>query len=292
MSQPAQVKIRNAQLTCDVAVRGAELLSLRDAATHDEFIWQRDPDFWASSAPILFPVIGRFKDGGYLLDSRFYEIPKHGFARDMDFSLIDSTDSSATFRLVNSEATMSSFPFLFELQVTFSLCHRTLSVEYRVVNQNDGLMFFALGSHPAFNLPTSMGPLEDWSIRFNAIEDPVCYRVAANLLSSAPERFEFDVDNGFTLTSDIFARDALIFKGIRSRHLEIVHRTQGVRVHFDTGGAPTLGIWSKPGAPYVCLEPWCGFDDSSEINVDIRQKLDMFRLAAGGTFATGYRITV
>ena len=79
------VTLKNAALTCDVALRGAELRSLRDIVSGDEFIWQRDPAFWASSAPILFPVIGRFKDGGYLLDGRFHEIPKHGFARDMDF---------------------------------------------------------------------------------------------------------------------------------------------------------------------------------------------------------------
>ena len=289
---PQTVTLQNAALTCVVALRGAELRSLRDTASNDEFIWQRDPGVWSASAPILFPVIGRFKDGGYLLDGRFYEIPKHGFARDTDFSLVNSNETLATFRLTDSTTTIAAYPYAFTLEVTFTLKARTLVVDYRVVNHNDRTMFFALGSHPAFNLPTNLGPLESWSIRFDQAEEPSCHRVAENLLRSAPEPFAFDADNGFVLTSDTFVRDALIFKGIRSQHLQIVHREHGVRVRFDTGGAPTLGIWAKPGAHYVCLEPWFGFDDSSEINVDIQQKPDMLRLAAGETFAAGYSITV
>jgi galactose mutarotase-like enzyme len=237
-------------------------------------------------------VIGRFKDGGYLLDGRFHEIPKHGFARDMDFSLVNSSESSATFRLTNSDATIAAYPYAFALEVAFTLDERTLAVDYRVTNRNDRTMFFALGSHPAFSLPANLGPLEDWSIKFDEVEAPVCHRVAENLLSSAPEPYEFDSANAIVLSDETFVRDALIFKGIRSRHLQIVHREHGVRVQFETGGAPTLGIWAKPGAPYVCLEPWFGFDDSSEINADIRQKPDMFQLAAGETFATGYHVTV
>ena len=291
-STPQTVTLQNAALTCVLALRGAELRSLRDTASNDEFIWQRDPSVWAASAPILFPVIGRLKDGGYVLDGQFHEIPKHGFARGVDFTLQRANETSVTFHLTNSTATIAAYPYAFTLEVTFTLKARTLVVDYRVLNQNDRTMFFALGSHPAFSLPAGLGPLEDWSIRFDETEEPSCHRVAENLLSSAPEPFTFDADNGFVLTGDTFVRDVLIFKGIRSRHLQIVHREQGVRVRFDTGGAPTLGIWAKPGAPYVCLEPWFGFDDSSEINVDIRQKPDMLRLAAGETFAAAYSITL
>ena len=291
-SNPQIVTLRNASLTCDVALRGAELRSLHDTVNGEEFVWQRDPAFWASSAPILFPVIGRFKDGGYLLDGRFHEVPKHGFARDMDFSLVTSSETSATFWLSDSDTTIAAYPYAFTLDVTFTLQDRALAVDYRVVNRNDHTMFFALGSHPAFNLPANLGPLENWSIRFDEIEAPTCHRVAENLLSSAPEPFEFDTNNSIALTDETFLHDALIFKGIRSQHLQIVHREHDVRVRFDTGGAPTLGIWSKPGAPYVCLEPWYGFDDSSEINANIRQKPDMLRLAAGESFTTGYRIAV
>ena len=235
-STPQTVTLHNAALTCVMALRGAELRSLRDTASNDEFIWQRDPSVWAASAPILFPVIGRLKDGGYVLDGRFHEIPKHGFARGMDFSLRHANETSATFHLTNSTATIAAYPYAFTLEVTFTLKARTLVVDYRVLNQNDRTMFFALGSHPAFSLPAGFGPLEDWSIRFDETEEPSCHRVAENLLSSAPEPFAFDADNGFVLTSDTFVRDALIFKGIRSRHLQIVHREHGVRVRFDTGG--------------------------------------------------------
>ena len=225
---PLTVVLANGTLTCEIALKGAELRSLRDIASNEEFIWQRGPAFWAASAPILFPVIGRFKDGGYLLDGRFYEIPKHGFARALDFSLVTSSDISATFRLTDSEATIVAYPYAFTLEVVLSLIERTLAVDYRVVNQNDRTLFFALGSHPAFNLPAKLGPLEDWSIRFETAERLLCHRVAENLLSSAPQPYEFNAANSIVLTAETFAHDAVIFKGIRSRALQIVHRDHGV----------------------------------------------------------------
>ena len=199
-------------------------------------------------------------------------------------------ETSAIFRLTDSEATLAAYRYAFTLKVTFTLLERTLAVDYRVVNLNDRTMFFSLGSHSAFNLPAKLGPLEDWSIQFETVEEPGCYRVAENLVSSAPEPYEFTAGNSIALTSDTFTRNALIFKAIRSRSLKISHREHGVRLLFDTGGAPTLGIWAKPAAPYVCLEPWFGFDDGSEINPDLRQKPDMRWRAATDTFTTGYRI--
>ena len=286
------VTIRAGKLTCQIAPLGAELRSLRDAVTGDEFIWQRDPLYWAGSAPILFPVIGRLNAGGYLLDGHFYEIAKHGFARYLNFAVVACSDESATFQLTDNEVTKAAYPYAFLLETIFSLQGRTLAVDYRVVNRNDREMYFALGSHPAFNLPLNLGALENWSIRFDKVEAPVCHRVTENLLSSVPEPFEFAAGNCIVLSEGIFDRDALIFKGIQSRRLEIVHDLHGVRVQFDTGGSPTLGIWAKPGAPFVCLEPWCGFDDSSEIHAELPLKPGMLRLSAGETFVTGYRITV
>jgi galactose mutarotase-like enzyme len=289
--EPVQdlVSLRNAQLHCDIALRGAELRSLRDTDTGEEFIWQRDPAYWVGSAPILFPVIGRLKDGGYTLDGTFHEIPKHGFAREMDFELVTASETSATFKIAGNDATTAAYPFAFLLEVVFTLQGRSLVVDYRVVNRGGRTMPFGLGSHPAFNLP---GLLQDWAIVFDATEEPICHRVAENLLSSAPEPFTFSPQNSIELSGSIFDRDALIFKHIRSRKLQLLHRERGVCLEFDTGGAPVLGVWAKPGAPYVCLEPWCGVDDTSETNSDIMQKPGMLKLAPGDSFVTGYRVAV
>ena len=286
------ITLQNADLSLVIAAHGAELRSLGERNTNDEYIWQRDPAFWPASAPILFPVIGRMKDGGYTLDGKFYEIPKHGFTREMDFSILASSESAATFRLVDTAETRAAFPFAFSLEVDFRLVARTLEVDYRVQNRADREMPFGLGSHPAFTLPPSMGPLTDWSIGFDTVEPPMCSRVAENLLASTLVPFTYSADNAIELTDKTFEHDALIFKSLRSKRVQLRHRTQGTRLTFDTGGAPTLGIWAKPGAPYVCLEPWCGFDDSSEINTDLFAKPALMRLAAGGTFTTGYKVTV
>lgn len=292
MAQDERITLQTSALRCVVALRGAELCSLSDQRNREEFIWQRDPAWWASSAPILFPIIGRLKDSAYTIAGQRYAIPKHGFAREMDFTHVATTETSMTFHLTDTDVTRAQFPFAFLLAVTFTLADRTLAVDYRMVNRSAEEMAFGLGSHPAFNLPPSAGPLTDWSIGFDQKEPPSYHRVTENLLSSAPTSFAFTADNAIDLNDKTFEHDALIFKSIRSRRLTIRHRTQGTRLTFDTGGAPTLGIWANPGAPYVCLEPWWGFDDSSEINSELFAKPALMKLNAGETFTTGYRVTV
>lgn len=292
MAHDDLIKLQSPRLSCTIAICGAELLSLCDETARDEFIWQRDPAYWAASAPILFPVIGRMKDGGYVLDQQFYEIPKHGFARDLDFAVVVADESNATFRLTDNARTIANFPFAFALEVKFSLQASTLTVDYHVENRSMRVMPFALGSHPAFALPVESGGIEDWSIVFSESEAPLYHRVTENLLSSTPAPFIFSADNSIPLSQTLFDHDALIFKNIRSRKLKLQHRKHGTRLTFDTGGAPVLGIWSKPGAPYVCLEPWWGFDDSSEIHPEIFARPAMLRLAPGEIFKANYQITV
>jgi galactose mutarotase-like enzyme len=274
--------------TCAIAHRGAELRSLR--LGEDEFIWQRDPAWWAGSAPILFPLIGRLQDERYTHRGREYRIAKHGFARDLDFAVAAVDAASATLVLEDSAATRTAWPFAFRLAVRFTLDEHGLAVDYTVDNRNAEVMPFALGSHPAFALPTA--PLEAWRVRFADDEPPICHRMAANLLSSMPEPFTFQNGRDIPLSAELFARDALIFRDVRSRRIELIHDAPGPRLAFDTGGAPTLALWAKPGAPYVCLEPWWGLDDTSEVNVALEDKPGLLRLAPGERFTARYTVMV
>ncbi|MBL8518622.1 MAG: aldose 1-epimerase family protein [Betaproteobacteria bacterium] len=286
LSSDALLTLAAGDLTCAIAHRGAELRSLRQA--DDEFIWQRDPAWWPGAAPILFPLIGRLKDERYTHHGREYRIAKHGFARDLPFTVESFAGHRATFTLEDSAETRAAWPFAFRLAVSFTLDAHGLSVNYAVENRSEAVMPFALGSHPAFALP--LGPLEAWRVRFAEVESASCHRMAANLLSSAREPFAFENDRDIPLSAALFERDALIFRGVRSRRIELIHDTRGPRLDFDTGGAPTLALWAKPGAPYVCFEPWWGLDDTSETNVELAAKPGLLRLHAGARFNAGYSV--
>jgi galactose mutarotase-like enzyme len=45
-----------------------------------------------------------------------------------------------------------------------------------------------------------------------------------------------------------------------------------------------LGIWAKPNAPFVCIEPWCGIADFETSNGAIEDKEGIQILRAGEEF--------
>jgi galactose mutarotase-like enzyme len=288
---PDTVELACGALRCTIARRGAELRSLFDVHAQDEFIWQRDPKVWADSAPILFPVVGRVKDGAYLHEGRRYPMPIHGFARHADFTLVDCHEHGATFLLKESPATLACYPFRFGLRVRFTLEKHCLHVVTEVDNPNDCTLPFSLGAHPGFRLPPTARGLADWALSFSDEERNECYRLDGGLLSVTPEPFQFQQGRRIALSPTLFERDALIFKSIRSRHIRLVHRSGRVRLSVATGGAPDLGIWARPGAPYICIEPWYGHDDDAGACGTLAGKAGIVALPAGGVFRTAYAIS-
>lgn len=286
-----EVEIACGALRCKIARRGAELRSLFDVHAQDEFIWQRDPAVWADSAPILFPVVGRIKDGAYRHNGRRYALPIHGFARHCDFTLVDWYQQGATLLLKENPATLACYPFRFRLRVRFTLETHCLHVVTEVDNPNDCPLLFSLGAHPGFRLPPTVRGLADWTLSFSDQERNECYRLDGDLLSAAPEPFQFVQGHRIALSPTLFDRDALIFKAIRSRHIRLVHRSGRVRLSVATGGAPDLGIWARPGAPYICIEPWYGHDDDALAGGTLAGKAGIIALPAGATFRTAYSIS-
>ena len=292
------INLAQGQLRCTIERRGAQLRSLVDTRCGEEYLWQRDPLVWSDSAPILFPVVGRLRDGRYRHGGREYRMPIHGFARMGDFVVTEMDGDGATFELVETAATLAQYPFRFLLRVRFTLEPHCLHVAYEVENRNGDVMPFSLGSHPGFRLPPSRGGLNDWALLFSEQEDPLCYRLDNGLLAREATPFRFESGNRIVLSPTLFDADALIFKGVRSRHVRLVHRNGRVRLSVATGGAPDLGLWARPGAPYVCIEPWFGYDDEAGVSAisggcgELGAKPGINLLAAGAVFKAAYSINV
>ncbi|MDO6462064.1 aldose 1-epimerase family protein [Granulosicoccaceae sp. 1_MG-2023] len=273
-----QTTLRHGDWQAEISSLGAELQSLTYLPDDEQFLWHGDGNIWRGRAPILFPVIGRLRNNRIRCRGQSYPLTRHGIARQSDFRRLECTTTAASFRLRDSDRSRSLYPYAFSLEVRFELHEGTLTIHYRVSNPGDDTLWFTLGSHPAFCLPLQDSVLSDYSVALPDDHEPLRYTLVNGLMPAHGTPMPV---NPITLSETLFDQDALIFRDIRSREIILSHRRHGTRIVVDTGGAPHLGIWAKPGAPYVCIEPWFGYDDPVDASGDIETKPGMLSLQPG-----------
>lgn len=263
---------------------GAELSSFMALRDGYEYLWQKC-DIWNGQSPLLFPIVGQLREDTYELSGKSYILPKHGFARKSTFELESHSQQEMTFLLRDSEATLESYPFPFELRVHYFFTEKGFVMEHRVKNTGSETMYFSIGAHPGFQC--EMGD----RIVMDEPETASAWRLDENALRGPAREPVFDNSREITVTPTVFANDALIFDTLRSSGATLV-RANGRNVHVDFGGAPCLGLWAKPGAPYVCIEPWYGIDDRYDAGHDFTQKERICQLEPGEPFVFPVTITV
>lgn len=258
--------IENDYLTAQIDDMGAQLHSMKSKEDEKEYIWQGNPAIWYGQAPVLFPVIGQLLDDKFRYDGAEYPMAKHGFARKTPFEAADVEGARAVFLLKSSDTTKAMFPFDFELEVCFELVGRALKVTHTVTNTDDKTMYFSLGAHPGFNCE-----IGDY-LEFEESEEGAEVEKIDKENIIIGRKFSVDLVDGnkLYLTPDLFNDDALIFSDLNSSVVTLHGQDRTVR--FDFGDAPFLGVWAKPNAPYVCLEPWYGVNDDRIRYGDISQK--------------------
>lgn len=285
------ITIASADLTAVINPFGAELTSLTDAQGR-ELMTNADPAFWTGHAPILFPVVGVVNDGVIRLDGRDYPMPKHGFARHSAFTLVDQSATSATFRLTDSDGTRAAYPFAFALDIVFTLDGATLSIDAQVRNTGDVTLPASFGFHPAFAWPLPYG--QDRAahrIMFES-EEPDALRVIAPDGTIAREERASPLEGrDLFLRDELFATDALVWDDVKS-HAVIYGAPMGPHLAIAFPDTPKLGIWTKPGAAYVCVEPWHGIADPTGYTGEYRDKPGVFEVAAGDTKHIGMSLTL
>jgi galactose mutarotase-like enzyme len=286
------VTISNNALSARISKTGAELRSLSERGSGAEYLWQADPSVWNGSAPILFPIIGGLKNDTYKLDGATYSMPAHGIVRKREWSLVSSGADRATFEIASDDQTREQYPFDFVLRASFTLDGSALQVCYKVINASRRPMLFSIGSHPAFNVPFTGGPLEHYYFHFSDPEDLPRYffKDGMHLNETEPA---FDNSRQIFLSRTLFDRGPLIFKRPRSTAVSIACSHSPKRVRVATGGTPYLALWSKGGgAPFVCIEPWCGVPDNIDTDQEFATKEGIMTLERGCTFGASYRIEI
>ncbi|MDT2703404.1 aldose 1-epimerase family protein [Enterococcus dongliensis] len=286
------VTISNDFLEATINEQGAELASLR--ANEIEYIWQADPKYWGRHAPLLFPFVGRLKDDQYTYQGKTYSMGQHGFARDKLFSVVEQTKDKVTFLLESDEETKAVYPFDFALTVSYEIWGEGVRIRFNVENTGTEEMIFALGGHPAFNIPlTEELKFEDYFIAFS----PQKSRVKIPLkgpFTNLDQKTIGQTNTNIQLSRDLFKEDALIYetRGLNAYTLGSEESSHRVRVAYNN--VPYVGLWSPypAEAPFVCIEPWWGFADTIDSTGRLEDKEGMNRLAANEQFKTEFSITV
>ena len=285
---PGMTEIASGALRVRGADLGAEMQSLTGADGR-EFLWDGQEAWWSGRAPILFPIVGRAPEDVISVGGAQAEMKQHGFARRAVFDLVEATAQRVVHRLTDSAETRAVYPRAFALTVTHEVAEATLHVSAQVANTGDLDLPFGLGFHPAFRWPLPGAGGAHRLILDNGGE-PALARLRDGLLQEArmPSPFRH---GQLWLDPALFEADAMIFPEGAGAGLTYRAET-GPALRFAFDNAPFLGIWQKPGAPFICIEPWHGMAARQDAGPEIEARPGTVTLAPGDSARFGYSVTI
>lgn len=292
MPEAALIEIGSAELSAAINPYGAELTHLRDADGR-ELMTDADPAFWTGHAPILFPIVGGLNGDTLRLDGESFTMAKHGFARRSSFAMVEHSADRAVFLLEDSAETLAVYPRKFALRLTYAIEGATLAITAEIENREAARMLPAsFGFHPAFAWPLPYGaPRAGHRIVFAADEPESLRELTPGGLIVAQERPSPLEGRTLPLRDDLFEQDALIWDAVRTQSVRYGAPT-GPQLRVDFPDTPMLGIWTKPGAAYICIEPWHGIADPEGFSGDFTAKPGVFALAPGKTKTIAMHVTL
>ena len=279
--------IENEILKVTVLDRGSQICSVIHKCDGVEHIWQADPNVWGKHGPILFPHCGGLTDGVMNAKGNTYKYTKHGFAKEMAFSLAEQTENQLVLELTDSPETMEYWPYKFRLRSTFILegdtLHHTLTVE----NRDEEEMPFGIGFHPGFGVPFDGDhKAEDYVLMFDQVENPICMSTPEGLITGETYRLGNNL-NVIPLDEKLFDEGSHCMTGLQSKTLGLYEKDTGRGVVCSIKNFPYCLIWSMPGVPqFVCIEPWHSLPGLSTGSTRWEDKPAAAILAPGESWST------
>ena len=285
--------ISNKQLTIQVSPHGAELCSI--VANGKEYLWQADPAFWKRHSPVLFPIVGSVWENEYRNEGIPYTLTQHGFARDMEFTLISEKEDEVRYRLVSNEETLHKYPFSFCLEIGYRIQGKKIEVMWEVKNSGEKDMYFQIGAHPAFYWPEFDASNSERGFFGFDKENGLKYILISEKGCADPStEYSLELTDGLLpLDTHTFDKDALILENEQVRKVTLYNKEKQayLSLHFN---APVVGLWSPPAknAPFVCIEPWYGRCDRAHYTGEYKDKDWMQHLQPEEIFQGGYTIEI
>ena len=264
--------LENENIKIAVDTKGAELKSVFNKVNQQELLWQANPEFWGKSSPVLFPIVGTLKDGLYIYQGKEYQLSRHGFARDCNFKVEEVSDSHLVFSLESSKEIVQLYPFVFKLQIIYTLLGNSLQVEYKVENLSDvETMYFSLGAHPAFKVGKKADEFSDYTLLFNKDSHLKASCLKDGLLTTDKNTITL-TNQKLQLNYKLFENDALVLLDMKSDKITLLDKDDEPILNFDFKNFPYFGIWTVKDSGFICLEPWAGVSDFETHNQDIKTK--------------------
>lgn len=282
-----RIAITNNGWQAEIETLGAELKSLK-SPDHKEYVWNSDPEFWPRSSPLLFPSIGNVRNGKTHIGGTEYPMNKHGFCKESDFAVKEQTESRLTLSLQDNDHTRESYPFAFELCLTYELQGQQLLMTYQVTNRDAQPMVYHLGAHPGFFCPLEENEsFSDYVLEFEKEEkmesvmydlENLCFSMDLKMVHGEPGRV-------LSLAPEKFDNDALFFYHPNSKAVTLKHPGTGKGIYMEYPDFASIAFWTPIGgkAPFLCLEPWNGAAIFADEDDNFEHKRDIQTLEAGKT---------
>jgi len=286
-----KITLTNDVLAVVIDTHGAELQSIDNIRTGRHYLWHGDKAYWGRRSPVLFPIVGSLWDGTFRMDGKEYGLGQHGFARDMEFAVMENVpENEAWFVLEANDETMMKYPRNFRLEIGYSLIGERVTVMWRVVNNDALRMSFQIGAHPAFNYPdfSSADPIHAY---FTTDGGKILYsQIIAEKGCIGDETMEVkaDSDGLVPVTGAAYSRGALIFADNQVHRVSMLSKDKRPYVTLMFS-APLVGLWSPSGqAPFMCIEPWWGRADKVGYEGEFAERQYVNHLEPGETFEASY----
>jgi len=278
MTVETEIRLAHGAATATIKLVGAEPVAW--SVKGRDLLWHGDARWWPQCAPILFPIVGRLRNGRVRIGNDVYAMGVHGFARSMPFAVVECGADHVRFVLTHSAETLAAYPFPFSLTVDYRLSDTTLSAEFMVSNPGDTPLPYALGFHPGFRWPFAGGHPEEYAIEFAEQERAEIPVITADGLFSSKQRTVPLDGRRLPLSHELLSSEALCFLDARSREVRFL-APDGTAIRVHAEGFPHFALWSRPPGPFLCIESWTGFGDPDDFDGDITTKPSMRFLAPG-----------
>ncbi|MCK5781818.1 MAG: aldose 1-epimerase family protein [Flavobacteriales bacterium] len=294
-SQIDTLKIENKFLSVLISTKGAEIISIKNKKDNTEIIWHGEEKSWDQHAPILFPIVGKLKNGSYNLEGETYKMGNHGFAYKSTFTVISKTKSEVVLEMTGNPEILKIYPYSFELQVKYELVNSKLNITNTVANTSNKDMYFSIGAHPGFNVPiNNKGKYDDYFIEFNKKEnaDRLPLTKKEGMLSNVCIDNYLNDTKTLKLNHKMFSDRVIILEGLKSNSLTIKSKKSSTAIEIGIKDFPLVGVWtsSRSDAPFVCIEPWYGVTDYIDTDGDFKNKKAIQKLARKESFDMKYYI--
>ena len=278
--------IENDKVRASISTHGAELQSLYSKDHEREYMWQAAPETWPNLSLLLFPACGRVANSRMTVGGREYPLMMHGFAKDSEFEVLESTETSLSLVLRANESTKKVFPYDFRFVVTFYLDGDTIYQKFNVINDGEDRMYFSLGAHPGFFCPIVLGERADrYVMRFDRPQNIKEFTKDPSTWLLTHDRTTFLDGTDVPISDSFFDNGPMVLENVHANSVTLLSLESGRFVEMGIKDFPFMCLWGKGGRmQIICIEPWCGTSDFVDTDFSWENRYGNEHVDGGETF--------